>query len=309
MENIRTYPIKAVSVKTGLSIHVIRVWEKRYQAVTPKRTDTNRRVYTDQDIEKLLLLKQATQEGHNIGSVASLNSAALKELLSEISVTASVQSENKINDLDVSPVVDECLLAIRNFDDHAFEKILLNASYQLSQPELLHKLIIPLIHKIGELWHCGEIRIMHEHMATAVLRSFISNMRNNYRIEENAPSIIVTTPMGQNHEMGALILSLVAASDGWKVTYLGPDLPADEIAAAVSEKKARAVLLSIVYPADDQYLKIDLQKLGTLLPKNVMIIVGGRMAKNYYWELQKINAHNVESLADFRKISNDLKKQ
>jgi len=309
MEKNKTYPIKAVSVKTGLSIHVIRVWEKRYQAVTPDRTETNRRLYTDDDIEKLLLLKQATQEGHNIGSVASLDIEELRELVSLVPVAASIplKDEPAVDNEESSPQLNECLLAINKFDDQALEKILLNASYQLSQTELLEKLVIPMIYKVGELWHGGHIRIMHEHMATSVLKGFLANMRNNYQVSEDAPNMIVTTPMGQNHEMGALVLSVVAAAEGWRVTYLGPNLPADEIASAVSEKKARAVLLSIVYPADDPYLKLDLQKLGDLLPQKVKVIVGGRLSKNYENELKMIDALHIDDFDDFKRALKPLK--
>ena len=304
MENKRTYPIKAVAVKTGLSIHVIRVWEKRYKAVNPTRTDTNRRLYTDKDIEKLILLKQATKEGHNIGSVAGMDTEALRDLVGGSYISNTKQAGEK---KDISPALDECLQSIRNFDDQGLEKILLNASFQLSQAQLLDKLIIPLIFKVGELWHFGDIRIMHEHMATSVLKNFLSNMRNNYQVAENAPAVIVTTPLGQLHEMGALILSVVASAEGWRVTYLGPNLPADEIASAVAEKKARAVLLSIVYPADDQYLKRDIEKLGNLLADDVKVIVGGRMAKNYDMELHSIHAIVLEDFSDFKKVSTELK--
>lgn len=302
------YPIKAVSVKTGLTIHVIRAWEKRYQAVTPDRTETNRRLYSEQDIRKLQLLKQLTQEGHNIGNVASLDLKALKELISESPQVPSAQRlEIKIKKNEISPIVDECITAIKNFKDKSFEKILLNASYKLSQTELLNHVIIPLVYKVGKLWHDGDIRIMHEHMATAILKSFLSNMRNNYRVEENAPSIIITTPLGQNHEIGALIQSVVAVAEGWKVIYLGPNLPANEIASAVAEKKAIAILLSIVYPADDHNLKLDLMKLKPLLPKDTYIFVGGRLAKNYKTELDSINALIIDDIAEFRKESRSIR--
>ena len=288
METLRTYPIKAVSVKTGLSIHVIRVWEKRYQAIIPTRTETNRRVYTEEDLKKLMLLRKATQQGHNIGSVAKLSTEELEQLVS--ATPENIISKVLHADIgdELNSMVDECLHSIMRFDGFSFEKILLNASIQLSQSDLLERLIIPLITKIGEFWHGGQIRIMHEHMATAILKNFLSNLRNNYRIMETAPSIIVTTPIGQYHELGILILSVIAASEGLNVAYLGPNLPADEIASAAIKKKAKAVLLSIVYPADDHYLKLDLKKLGTLLPDKIKVIVGGRMASNYLKELKSL---------------------
>jgi len=76
------FPIKVVSQMTGLSVHVIRAWEKRYHVVEPDRTDTNRRLYSEEEIEKLRLLNDASHLGHNIGSLANLSLSELKNLLS-----------------------------------------------------------------------------------------------------------------------------------------------------------------------------------------------------------------------------------
>jgi len=310
MKKNKEYPIKAVSLKTDLSIHVIRAWEKRYNAVVPQRTDTNRRLYSESDIEKLILLKLCTEAGHNIGNVAQLKIDDLKEIVHPESNDALEISTpvNSFSESSISSYINKCIDAVKSFDVNYLEKTLFDASLQLSQPAFLDSVIIPLIKKIGNMWHDGDIRIMHEHMATATLKTFLSNMRNNYRSSENAPHIIVTTPIGQNHELGALILSLVAAVDGWNVTYLGPNLPAEEISMAVKETHAKAVILSIVYPADDHFLKRDLLKLGTLLSKKIKVIVGGRMSKNYSFEIQKIKALNIEDISGFREISKELKK-
>ena len=62
----RGHSIKIVAQRTGLSSHVIRVWERRYDAVSPRRTETNRRLYSDGDIERLKLLGEATEIGHTL---------------------------------------------------------------------------------------------------------------------------------------------------------------------------------------------------------------------------------------------------
>lgn len=304
MEKKNTYPIKAVSLQTGLSIHVIRAWEKRYQAIVPQRTDTNRRLYSDDDIAKLLLLKRCTEAGHNIGNVASLSISGLKELVTsrnEIAMESDRVSYN--SDKEALSFIDKCIKAVKGFNSGELEKTLFDASLQLNQHAFLDSVVIPFIKRIGDMWHDGEIRIMHEHMATAILKAFLSNMRNNYRPAENAPQIIVTTPIGQNHELGALILSLISAVEGWNVTYLGPNLPAEEILIAVKEKKAKAVLLSIVYPANDHILKKDILKLKGILPENVTVIVGGKLADSYKSELDAINAMILQDVTGFRKQS------
>jgi methylmalonyl-CoA mutase cobalamin-binding subunit len=156
------------------------------------------------------------------------------------------------------------------------------------------------MHRIGDLWQKGEIRPIHEHMASAVVRSFLGNMRGAYHLAATAPHLIVTTPARQLHELGALIVAATAASEGWQATYLGPDLPPEEIAAAVVQKNARAVAISIVYPPDDPLLMDDLKRLRRLLPPVTELLVGGRASAAYAGVIEEIGAIHVESLAALR---------
>ena len=137
---------------------------------------------------------------------------------------------------------------------------------------------------------------MHEHLTSAILKPFLANLRNSYRPVPGSPTVIVTTPIGQLHELGSLMAALMAAAEGWQVIYLGPNLPAEEIAAAVIQKQARVILLSLVYPADDPLLTTELEKLYRLLPSDTSIIIGGRISQHYEKVLNKINAVRVEEL-------------
>ena len=90
MDNERTYPIKVVARRTGLTAHAIRAWEKRYGAVEPVRTPTNRRVYTEEHLQRLLLLARATRAGYSIGQVAKLPTERLVEMVKEVDADAGV---------------------------------------------------------------------------------------------------------------------------------------------------------------------------------------------------------------------------
>lgn len=303
MANNYKYPIKVVSQMTGLSVHVIRAWEKRYNVVEPDRTDTNRRLYSEEDIEKLKLLNDALHLGHHIGGVANLSLAELRSLLSketkgtiEIKNNFAPVSSEKI----VEEVLSESLEAVKNYDAKKLESILLNASAKLTQPILIESLIIPLVYKVGDLWHSGEIRVANEHLASSVIRGFLYNLLDSYSLNDSAPVMVTATPRGQEHELGALIAGVVAASSGWKVIYLGSNLPAEEIAAVVSHLKARVVALSIVYPNDDLHLKHELKKSKHLLPDGVSIIVGGRAANGYLDVLDEIGAIVVKDSRHLR---------
>lgn len=297
------FPIKVVSQMTGLSVHVIRAWEKRYHVVDPDRTDTNRRLYSEEDIEKLRLLNDASHLGHNIGSLANLSLSELKNLLFK---EKSNVSENKIglknsgNGANTEEILSECLEAIINYDAKKFESILLNTSARLTQPVLIEDVVIPLVYKIGDMWHNGELRVANEHLASSVIRSFLFNLLESYSINDSAPVLISATPRGQEHELGALIAGVIAASAGWKVVYLGSNLPAEEIGSVVSYLNARVVAISLVYPSDDPSLPKELKKLKQILTSSVSIIAGGRAVDGYLNVLDEINAFVVKNTKQLR---------
>jgi len=299
MEKMYKYPIKVVSQMTGLSVFVIRSWEKRYDAVTPARTETNRRLYSEEEIEKLTLLNEAVQKGHSIGGIAKLSISDLKSILNQNQVEYSDQVQEELP-ANIDSILNTAIEAIKAYDGKKLETLLLKVSSKMSQPQLIENLIIPLVYKIGDLWHDGEIRVANEHLASASIRSFISNLLDQNIPSDNAPIFISATPRGQDHELGALIAGVTAASAGFKVIYLGPDLPVEEIAAVADSLEAKVVALSIVYPNDDPQLKKDLLNLKQMLADNVSLIVGGRAANGYLDVLDEIGAVVVKDTKQFR---------
>ena len=121
----------------------------------------------------------------------------------------------------------------------------------------------------------------HEHFASNILKEFLLSGSRAYSACSNAPSMVVTTPIGQLHELGAAMIAAYARDLGWQVLYLGPSLPAADIAHVASENSAKAVILSIVHPADDPGLASELKTLRKLLPKKTAIIAGGESANAY----------------------------
>jgi MerR family transcriptional regulator, light-induced transcriptional regulator len=311
MEKMYKYPIKVVSQITGLSVFVIRAWEKRYDVVIPSRTETNRRLYSEEDIEKLKLLNDALHSGHNIGGIASLSVNELKTILGNkntFTQNNKVESKEYILE-DTKSFVDDCISAVKIYDGKTLETILHKASAKLSQPQLIEDLIIPLVYTIGNLWHDGDIRIANEHLASSVIRLFLSNLIEQNIPSNNAPIIISATPRGQDHELGALIVGVTAAFLGWKVIYLGPNLPEEEIAAVSNSLGAKVVALSLVYPSDDPQLRKDLLNLKKILPENVHIIVGGRAADGYLDILGEINAVVVNNTKQLKLELNKIREQ
>jgi methylmalonyl-CoA mutase cobalamin-binding subunit len=120
--------------------------------------------------------------------------------------------------------------------------------------------------------------------------------------------LVVATPVGQLHELGAVIAGAAAASLGWHVTYLGTSLPAVEIAGVAMQNKARAVALSIVYPEDDLHVNQEIRHLGSLMPREARLIVGGRAAPSYRAMLERVQAIICEDIDGFSIALDRLRK-
>ena len=300
------HPIGVVARRTGLKPDLIRAWERRYGAVEPGRSETRRRFYSDADIERLLLLRRVVNTGRGISQVAGLSNAELEALIQAEPTPARLYAHpvhppsNGDPDEVAEGFLNRCLAAAQRLDVREMELELDRASVLFSRTHLIERLLVPLMRRIGDLWHQGTLRPIHEHMASSVVRSFLGGMQGAYHPEISAPHLVVTTPPRQRHELGALLAAATAAGEGWQVTYLGPDLPPEEIAAAALQKGARALALSITYPPDDPMLMDDLRRLRRLLGASTALIVGGRACPAYSAVLQEIGAIQVEDLAGFR---------
>lgn len=287
------YSIKAVAKLTGLTPHVIRVWEKRYGAVRPHRTDTNRRLYSDSDVHRLGMLRHATSAGHSIGNIATLP----EERLAKLAVAGGVHEIPT----DVPGAFDftsELLAAVRQMDAQALEGVLQRALVALGQHGLLERIIAPAVTEIGERWRQGLMTAAHEHFATAMIRGFLARTSRPYAHTVGMPSLVTCTPCGQLHELGAVMVGAAANDLGWKVIYLGSSLPAAEIAGAAVQHRVRAVALSIVYPGDDPNLPAELEALRRYLPPEVKLLAGGRAVDGYRDVLNRIGAMQIRSLTE-----------
>ncbi len=280
------HPIQIVARRTGLTADVIRVWERRYEAVSPSRSETRRRLYSDEDIERLILLRRATLAGRRIGDVAHMDDEELSALVasddrSTAKVPQPTPEAGATGDLEAARAHREaCLAAVEKLDAAAMDATLTRARLELSTPVLIDAVLMPLLVEVGERWRAGTMRPYQEHLATSMVKSLLESLRP-FNASPEGPEFVVTTLAGQVHEMGALMAAVVGATEGWRVTYLGPNLPAEEIAAAALQRDARAVGLSIVYPPDDPRIPGELRSLRRLLPDGVAIVVGGRSAGHY----------------------------
>jgi methanogenic corrinoid protein MtbC1 len=308
LETRQRHPIRVVAERTGLSLDVLRAWEKRYGVVEPERSGTGRRLYSDVDVDRLLLLRRATEAGRPIGRIASLSDGELRALVEEDD-EARGRRERALSGpvaAESMAFVEAALEQIRALDAAALDAVLVHAAFRQGTAVFLEDVAAVLLRRIGELWHAGTIRSAHEHMASAVIRRVLSWLMWSGHSGPEASVIVVATPVGQVHELGALLSAAAAAGEGWRVVYLGADLPADEIARVARETNADALGLSVVFATEGSPFASELRRLGAELPERVSVFVGGSAAGRYAAVIREVGGHQMTDLAEFRARLSDL---
>ena len=304
MDNKSLYPIRYVSQRTGLTPHVIRAWENRYQAVVPHRSSKNRRLYSEDDVQRFQLLKKITDAGQSISQVAKLGSTELLELAQQEALEFTRMPKNNVLLPQQSTEQDYysvCLTAVLNLDADGLERAYDQAAIELTRPALLRDVVVPLFEGIGNLWRNGSLKIVNGHMATSVTRIFLLNMLRATEVPDSAPRIVIATTVGQWHDLGALTVALTAAEYGWQTIYYGPNLPVEEIAACVKQSGARAVAISVTHLLDQHPIIDELRKLRRYVGKDVVLFVGGRAVGAHTQKLEEVTATYITDIDQFSK--------
>lgn len=288
------YSIKAAAEESGLSVHTIRAWERRYGVLSPTRTGTNRRVYSTEEVGRLVLLRRAVESGHAIGLISGLDDDALAALARPRLRPTTAPSAPET-------VLRTCLAAVHDLDPVALQEAVDRASAIHGVDTVLAEVLVPLLREVERGWLDGTGGIAHEHLASAVMRAQLDRVLRSLHVPAGSPRIVVTTPSGQLHEIGALFAAVTAAREGWSPVYLGPNLPAADIAVAVRKTGARAVALSIVLPDPAVGLGSEFRALRAAVGPDVPILVGGRAVDEFREDLESIGATVCSDLESMRR--------
>lgn len=299
------HPIQVVTRRTGLSADVLRVWEKRYAVVTPVRSTNGRRLYSDADIERLRLLVEATRTGRTIGQVAALPTATLVALLAREEGAAPRPRRVPIEDARPSAfaapdLLAACIAAIARFDAIALDLLLRRAIVALSADDFLDTIVVPLVEHLRVHTLDGSLRRPHGHLAHAVLRRVLDHVVATATAPLASRDLVVATLAGHTQELDALIVAAAAAADGWRVTYVGPGVPADDVAEMLEHVGARVLALSVATVAGDRIVSREIRRLRSMLPARVELLIVGPTADAHRTVLGETRATPLSGLAMLR---------
>ena len=302
------YSIRQVIDLTGVSEFTLRGWESRYQAFTPHRSKTGRRLYSKVDLTKIRLLVDLLAQGHRIGNIAHQSPKQLEDLalFSQAHLSASAAEGKKTsNPADIH--VKKILALAKSFHFDKIQNQLGQIELSLGPQEFILNFLLKLIGEMNSLVQRRQFSISQEHIMSALLKGVLHKIISvsNGKFKPKV-RVVLAAPEGDFHEIGLLIASALLSLQGYRQLYLGPNVPKADLCEAGLRFKATHVLLATTISAgagakDDLYKYIHF--LDRNLDPNIALIIGGRNVKSHSMQL----AREYHSLSTFSHLTTSLK--
>jgi len=268
---MNAFTIKDLENLTGIKAHTIRIWEQRYSFLKPRRTDTNIRYYSNEELKKILNIALLNKYGYKISHIDRMSGPEINEKIITLSKSLA-QQEIVINDL-IQAMVD---MEMEDFEDRLSDYI-----RQRGIEKAISQIIFPFLERIGVLWMTGHIIPAQEHLVTNIIRQKllvgIDAANSHLRIDK---SLLLFLPEGEFHELGLLFVYYLLKSRGIRVVYLGANVPLDDVRQVIGYKKPDYLythLTSVSHAFNfDRFLVHSLKKF-----ENIPLIISGKLALAY----------------------------
>jgi methylmalonyl-CoA mutase cobalamin-binding subunit len=265
------FTIGALSRATGVPPDTLRTWERRYGFPKPERTGTGHRRYSQATLERLRLIREALQHGHRAANVIHTELGTLRGLIDQARSMEALDGEPLIN----LRVIDRWIDLVRRFDGRGFERELRGSLAALGVPSFLAMRAAPFLRALGDRWADGLIGVRHEHFASERMSEFFIRQWRPLSDACSGPAVVCATPAGERHALGLQMAAFTLALNNFRVVYLGADLPALEVAEAVTQHAARAVVMSAAAGFDPERLRAECTTLRGALGQDFPVLAGG----------------------------------
>lgn len=262
------YTITDLEKITGIKAHTLRIWEKRYQIITPNRTPSNARYYLDEDVKKILNISTLKKFGLKISEIIKMDSREINKKVLELSSSIS-NYDSQINNLFVSMI---------EFHRDNFEKIVSNSILKIGFEDTFIKILFPLLDKIGILWQVGSIIPAQEHFISNLIRQklIIAIDAQNDAPKSNAKTFLLFLPSDEWHELGLLFYYYLLKKDGHEVLYLGQSTPFEDLIKTQTIKNADFIFTHLVTRTVPYKACEYIKNLSQTFPSKTIFISGKR---------------------------------
>ena len=300
----KEFSINVISTACGVMPHTIRMWEKRYQIFTPKRSEGGQRLYSEVDLDKAKIIVSLKEQGHTISSLARHSLQDLRSL-QEVNNRADSESEKMFTSIETKKLLKH----LENFDIDLVVSGMQHLRLSMGVKEFIFKIVLPVMHEIEKLSLKGTYSITQEHIISTIVRDQL-NQINLANEGPNTKRFALATPDGNLHELPIMIAEIICHANRVSTNYLGASHPAECLGEAVNAIKCKTIVMGVISSAQWNYEKNIVKYLESIdkcLRNKVEIILGG----GYKIDLPNFknieNVKFVSSFEDFDKMLKEIK--
>ena len=261
-----SYSIKDLEQLSGIKAHTLRIWEQRYNIISPKRTDTNIRTYDDFDLKLVLNISLLKGHGHKISEIARLSTEEMHLEVIKI-------SDRQLNYPDQ---IHALTISMLDLDEERFEKIISTNILQFGFENTMIHIIYPFLSRVGTLWVTGAVGPAQEHFISNLIRQklivAIDGQVNKQR--PNGKKYLLYLPEGELHEISLLFANYIIRARSNKVIYLGQSLPFNELIFACNIHKPDYIFSAITSVPSNHDTQLYVDRLATQFPESHLLLTG-----------------------------------
>ncbi|WP_070138307.1 MerR family transcriptional regulator [Crocinitomix algicola] len=247
------YSIKDLENFTQIKAHTLRIWEQRYKLLSPARTKTNIRLYTEDDLKKILNINLLYSNGLKISKIAKLSDEEIQKLAIENLMGADEGQDGNIN------VIIRFLI---EFDEPSIIDLFSDYIAKYSIDYIFTNLLIPLLKKVGELWQVNTISVAHEHFLSNIIRRlFIVNTPELKNLSMNNGVVLLFLKEDEYHELGLLFYNYYLRTKGYKTVYVGAAMPMTDLEVLVKSVQPDYLFSSLVAQISEKEFQAFIDKI------------------------------------------------
>lgn len=264
------YKIKDIELLTGIKAHTLRIWEKRYNLLTPSRTDTHIRTYNDQELLLLLNIAMLNKHGVKISRIAEMTPQ-------DIATRIASLVNNKENDTEV----EQLIAAMIVMDENLFRKTLTSLIDQYGLTKAYQNYVITFLERIGVMWMVGSINPAQEHFISNLIRQrVIAEIEKLPTPDPNQPKALLFLPEHEWHELALLLYQYHLRERGIYTVYLGQSLPYSSLIDTIRIIRPKWLITSWLTSVDEDYIRHYFERLR-IDAGDIAILAGGYQIKHH----------------------------
>lgn len=271
------YSIKELEQLSGIKAHTIRIWEKRHNIISPQRTATNIRYYSDEDLKKIINVSMLNTHGLRISKIAQMSAEEINSLILE-------KSEAKT---DANIYIDQLVVAMVSMEEELFEKTLDQVVKKIGLEECVTQIIYPFMEKIGVLWQTKKINPAQEHFISNLIRQrIIVSIASLPMPGKKARKAMLFLPEGEVHEIGLLFFNYITRKRGISTLYLGQSVPYQDLQSVYKIHQPALIITSFISSPGPRHLEKYILQLSADFPQS-LILASGLLVRNTAFTIPK----------------------